>query len=880
MSIPIKTVHICPDLDDSSVAASLFAACEATPCYVRNGRDYNSPRRPENPQDPKDQGIRKIDLEIAPSAGSQNSRSHWRGRLALAILPLLLWSAGIQPATAQYTILQTFNNTGEGGSPVGTLAVAGPSLYGAASTGGSSNGGVLFKINNDGTGSSVLHNFGVVSGDGSHPVGTLTVAGSALYGMTQGGGAGGFGVLFKINADGSGYTVLQSFMGGAPVGALTLVDSALYGVTRGGGTSGLGTLFKINTDGTGYAVLYNFTGESPVGALTFAGSTFYGLASGGGSFGLGVLFKINRNGTGYTILYNFDGGSPVGSLTLAGAVLYGMRDGGRNNAGGVFRINNDGTGFTALHDFNGIDGAFPAAALTLAGSTLYGMTTAGGSSGNGVVFQLDTAGSGFAILHNFSGTDGAEPTDAPTVAGSVLYGTTTAGGGTGAGVIFTLPITDACSDSIAPLNAAVGGGASTGTVTVTAGTGCSWTASSPVSWITITAGASGTGSGTVGYAVTASTNSRSATLTIAGQPFTVTQSVPAAPTISTAAGLPTGVVGTAYHATLGATGGVAPYTWMITAGELPAGLELDALAGTISGTPTASGSTNCIIRVMGNDGLYAEKTFSLTMIASSPRITTGSLLPSGGLGLAYSQNLLATGGAPPYSWVVNSANLPPGISLTGSLLSGTPTAVGSYYFAIRCTGSDGLYFLRQFQLSVSANGRVSEPVILPDGGTFTNSIKVTLSCATAGAVIRYTTNDSEPTSVSSIYQKKALSVTNSVTLKAKAFKTNLINSTTATAILIVIIPPPPSIATTSLTNATHEQFYSATLQLNAATGFPPYKWAWTPCPGYKLPAGLKLNSASGIISGTPTRAGAYSFTVKVTDAVKKVGKQVLTLIVN
>jgi len=430
------------------------------------------------------------------------------------------------------------------------------------------------------------------------------------------------------------------------------------------------------------------------------------------------------------------------------------------------------------------------------------------------------------------------------------------------------------------LQAAFGIGASTGTVMVTASSGCSWTAVSPVSWITITSGASGTGGGTVGYAVAASTNSRSATLTIAGQPFTVTQSVPTAPTISTAAGLPGGVVGTVYHTTLAATGGVAPYTWTIIAGDLPAGLVLDAVAGTITGTPTVSGITNWTVRVTGNDGLHSEKTFSLTVIGSSPRITTGSLLPPGGLGLAYSQNLLATGGTPPYSWAVNSANLPPGIGLTGSLLSGTPTAAGSYYFIIRCTGSDGLYLLRQFQLSISANGRVSAPVILPDGGTFTNGLKVTLSCATAGAVIHYTTDGSEPTSASPIYQKKAVSVTNSVTFKAKAFKTNLIESTTATATWTVIIPPPPSIATASLKNATLKQPYSVTLQLNVATGFPPIKWSWIPASGTKLPAGLKLNSTTGVISGKPTKVGTYSFTVKVTDARKQTDTRVLILIVN
>ena len=83
----------------------------------------------------------------------------------------------------------------------------------------------------------------------------------------------------------------------------------------------------------------------------------------------------------------------------------------------------------------------------------------------------------------------------------------------------------ACTYSISPTSRAHGSGAETGTVSVTAGTGCSWTAASNTSWMSITSGGSGAGSGTVGYSVAANTgtSSRTGTLTIAGQTFTVTQ---------------------------------------------------------------------------------------------------------------------------------------------------------------------------------------------------------------------------------------------------------------------------------------------------------------------------------------------------------------------
>ena len=108
----------------------------------------------------------------------------------------------------------------------------------------------------------------------------------------------------------------------------------------------------------------------------------------------------------------------------------------------------------------------------------------------------------------------------------------------------------------------------------------------------------------------------------------------------------------------------------------------------------------------------------------------------------------------------------------------------------------------------------------------------------------------------------------------------MIDSTTTTATLTVLIPPPPAVATTTLKDARVKQSYAVTLQLNPATGFPPIHWSWTPAPGEKLPPGLTLNPATGVISGQPTKAGTYTLTVKVMDALKKFGTQALTLTVN
>ena len=83
-----------------------------------------------------------------------------------------------------------------------------------------------------------------------------------------------------------------------------------------------------------------------------------------------------------------------------------------------------------------------------------------------------------------------------------------------------------CSYSINPTSQNFSSNSGTGSVSVTEGSGCAWTAASNAGWITVTSGSSGSGNGAVGFAVAAntSTSSRTGTITIAGQTFTVTQS--------------------------------------------------------------------------------------------------------------------------------------------------------------------------------------------------------------------------------------------------------------------------------------------------------------------------------------------------------------------
>jgi uncharacterized repeat protein (TIGR03803 family) len=332
--------------------------------------------------------------------------------VSVAALAICLFPA--RPARAEFTVLHSFNgDAGEGANPLGTLLQSGSILYGTTNSGGAVDAGTVFRMGADGTGFTTLHSFGTIPSDAVLPsYGSLVESGDQLFGTTPAGGAHFGGAIFRIAADGSGYGVLHSFSladGRAPHGGLLRSGMSLIGMTEAGGTNDFGTLFRLGTDGSGFRVLHAFAGEG-------------------------------------------EGAYPHGSLIQSGSTLYGMTTGLRpsdadpsNFRGTIFRIEEDGTGFQTLHAFDAFgisDGAFPYGSLTQSGATLYGMTQAGGSgpSGGGTIFRIQTDGAGFEVIHTFEDPDGLNPYGSLLVSGSTLYGlaTTASGGTTDVGTLFRI----------------------------------------------------------------------------------------------------------------------------------------------------------------------------------------------------------------------------------------------------------------------------------------------------------------------------------------------------------------------------------------------------------------------------------------------------------
>ena len=407
---------------------------------------------------------------------------------------------------AGYTVLKHCN-VPDGAYPYGNLILSGNTLYGTTSGGGSSNYGTIFKMNIDGTGHTRLKNFRGV-GDGWEPRAGLTLSDGILYGTTYGGyglvfkidtNGGGFaalaqpgssraglvlsgntlygttwgaidlnGTVFKVNIDGTGYTVLKhgTFLEGRrPHGNLILSGNTVYGTMFSGGGDDWndgGAVFQMNIDGTGYMVLKHFVGSDggfPTAGLILSGNTLYGTTYGGGPeyfrsydeiiAGNGPVFKVNTDGTSHTVLKYFTSGgrdalSPQAGLTLSGNVLYGTTTwGGTANYGTVFKMNVDGSGYAVLKHFTGNDGAGPSVGLKLSSGWLYSVTTSGGSSGYGTVFRMNENGTTYQVLKHFGEGEGRYPSGSLALLGNTLYGTTSEGGGSNRGIVFRMNLNGA-----------------------------------------------------------------------------------------------------------------------------------------------------------------------------------------------------------------------------------------------------------------------------------------------------------------------------------------------------------------------------------------------------------------------------------------------------
>lgn len=386
--------------------------------------------------------------------------------LSLRTLTALTFLAAVAPALplsagTVYTVVGNSSSNGAS-SPRGQLIFSGGYLFGASQNGGTNGLGTIYRFDPATGNFQINHSFAGAT-QGNHPSsGIIKGTDNKLYGVNYG-GVNNEGTLFRIDQPGNTFETLRPFAlasGGTPdAPPIQAADGKLYGVTGKGGTNGFGGIYQVNTNGTGYTLIHEFTGTTGSrrgkgaqcrGLIEGSPGMLYGCtSSGGNATDTGMFFVASTNGVSYNFMHAFDGPGftkPSNQLLLASdGFFYGAAsEGGNANLGGIFRLAANGD-YTELHHFsNGPDG-YSVLSPLVEGSDgrLYGCAFLT-SSGFGSVFRMSKDGKNFAVLHRFRGgiTDGSQPGGALLeTANGVFYGSTASGGSALAGTFFKLETT-------------------------------------------------------------------------------------------------------------------------------------------------------------------------------------------------------------------------------------------------------------------------------------------------------------------------------------------------------------------------------------------------------------------------------------------------------
>ncbi|WP_285447438.1 putative Ig domain-containing protein [Xanthomonas sp. LMC-A-07] len=335
------------------------------------------------------------------------------------------------------------------------------------------------------------------------------------------------------------------------------------------------------------------------------------------------------------------------------------------------------------------------------------------------------------------------------------------------------------------------------------------------------------------------------------------------------ASLPAATAGSAYSQNLSASGGTAPYSFAVTAGALPAGLTLSA-AGVLSGTPTATGSFNFTATATDSGGspTSGNRAYTLTVAGATVTLPAASL-PAGTAGQAYSGALNpATGGIPPYTYAVTAGALPAGITLNGSsgALTGTPGSVGSFAFSVTATDSTSgtpSQGTRGYTLNIAAPPIVVAPSTLP-AATRGTAYSQTLSASGGTAPYTYALASGALPAGLTLASNGTLSGTATVegSFNFTVTATDAGSFTANQAYSLTVAGPNLVLPASSLPAGTAGQAYSASIT-PATGGTAPYSYALT---AGALPTGVVVDVATGGLSGTPTVAGTFNFTLTVSDS--------------
>lgn len=348
--------------------------------------------------------------------------------------------------------------------------------------------------------------------------------------------------------------------------------------------------------------------------------------------------------------------------------------------------------------------------------------------------------------------------------------------------------------------------------------------------------------------------------------------------------LPTVTFAIPYSMQLTASGGTAPYQYSIAAGELPAGVVLNA-TGVLSGTPTTTALSPFTFTINATDRYGYSGTQNYQINVQAPKLTlTPARLSAAKVNQSYAtQTISAAGGIAPYNFILPAVtDLPNGMQLTNITdttidIEGTPTILGSYDFSITAVDSYGFSVTQVINIIVTAVDIAVRPtrLILSSGIAKTAYTSETVSASGGVApyvfVMAMSTQLPRGLSIVPITDDSAIiagtpDVADQFGTET-SFAIDIIDSNynKATKNYSITINNPVIALSYPTRLQPGSTGYSYSVTIMASGGTAPY--SFTVKAGSQLPTGLTITSSgsTGTISGTPLDAGVFEFVIVATD---------------